>query len=71
MEKVILANQTGLTSSQISMIMAAILICFGLWQTITGFRKEQDPTKKQQYMIQIVLVIVLICLFVFGMFYVM
>ena len=59
----------NLQPNHVSAVMAVILFTFGLVYTITNYRKEQDASRKQQYLVQMILTITLVCFFIFGMLY--
>jgi len=53
----------------ISIVLAVILFSFALYTTSRSYIREQDAERKRQYFIQMILAVIIVIVFVFGMWY--
>ena len=54
----------------VSVILAVILFSFALYSTSRNYIREREPERKQQYLVLMVLSIILVIIFAFGMWYI-
>ncbi|MCL2549116.1 MAG: hypothetical protein FWE76_08135 [Symbiobacteriaceae bacterium] len=54
----------------ISTVLAVLLFSFALFATSRNYFREKDPSRKREYLIQMIFAIILVIVFIYGMWYV-